>query len=170
MQVKFSNCVCVVKACTSRPVCQGRTIFSSVTGLSPAPFQGSDAGSLAFPCLPPVPGCKPPRLARRRGKSAFDGPVGTERGGWLGLRKRWNPREEQHALTDRAWHWRGPQLRPGIFPPPMTVGLLTGRQSWIPYPMCLPCLYVRWHFLFKKYPDVIKAVLNQIISNIATSL
>lgn len=76
--------VCAVGAtCTFRPACQARTIFSSVTGQSPAPSSGSDAGSLAssaspcLPCLPPVPGCRPPWLARRHGKSAFDGPEGT---------------------------------------------------------------------------------------------
>ena len=53
VQGKFSNCVCAVGAtCTFRPACQGRTIFSSVTGWSPAPSPGSDAGSLASSALP----------------------------------------------------------------------------------------------------------------------
>jgi len=151
MQVKFSKCVCVVGAtCTFRPECQGRTIFSSVTGWSPAPFPGSDAGSLAssaFPCLrclPPVPGCESPRLARRRGKSAFDGPVGTGGGDGRGCGENESPgRSSMHWLTgldtEKA---HSPGLAPFLHQPP---GLIDWPAEPRPIPQCLPGLHVRRH-------------------------
>lgn len=41
---------------------------------------------------------------------------GDWRRGRLRLWGGWKPQEEQHALTDRAWHWIGLQPRPGTFP------------------------------------------------------
>lgn len=133
VQGKFSNCVCVcgwshmhLQACMS-----GQDYFQFSYWLETSTLPGLRCwltGLLSL-TLPPLPPTCPWLQASTAGLPAWKISLWWAWGDWrrgrLGLWRGWKPQEEQHALTDRAWHWKGLQPRPGTFDWP---------EDCIPYP------------------------------------